>query len=140
MIEYLTAVVLIIVSLLIYRLFKSNGQEKDIKKNIPKKNVSESTLHKNKLTPEEKFVEIPKEKYVDAKSLLINSFREGKDLQHPHISKDGKSILFHDEKRIFLCLLNSFHEKNPKIYSKTVEQDVICDASYSEEKKYIFLK
>jgi len=73
----------------------------------------------------------------DNKNYILNSFREGKEMRNPFVSKDGKTILFHDEKRVCLCYLTNLEEKNPKFISKTVEQDTISDASYSEDKKYI---
>jgi hypothetical protein len=156
MIELIAAFLLIALTV-IYFVTKSNskkGNEKEDKKSNKNKNKSHTT---NKV--QEKVQEIPSQskiksnscipndenkkntlisdpsKIVDPKSIVLNAFREGKELRNPFTSKDGKIILFHDDKHIYLSFLNNFVEKNPKFLSKTVEQDVITDASYSEDKK-----
>ncbi len=130
MMEYLVAIVLIVLSLVVFRFFRGGSSPQSADK-------INTTSKKTPIEKENtvKTAAVPNEKIIDPKSFMINSFREGKDLIHPHITRDGKSILYHDEKRIFLCNLNSMREKNPKFLTKTVEQDVICDASYSQDKK-----
>ena len=45
--------------------------------------------------------------------------------------KNGHLILFCDEKKISLCLIKSFFSEAPKIYSKTIEKDLIADICLS---------
>ncbi len=136
MLEYMIAVILILLTILLFLFFRKGEEAQTNTRTKKEEKNKSSTLVKNQPQLETKSTStIPREKFVDPKSCLINSFREGKDVCHPFITRDGKTILYHDEKRIFLCNLNSFSEKNPKFLTKTVEQDVICDASYSQDKK-----
>lgn len=153
--ELIAAFVLIALTV-IYFLTRSKRSEKEEKisnKNKHKSNTTNKVQEKVQETPSQSNTKststVPKEenkkstrislsdpsKIVDPKSILLNSFREGKELRNPFTSIDGKIILFHDDKHIYLSFLNNFVEKNPKFLSKTVEQDVITDASFSEDKK-----
>ena len=160
MYEYIIALVLILVSL-VYFLRRPSSEETPLsgessnKKSKSKSKSGSSTVYKkdqvsstpstttttNKFSThptskeEEKAYPIDSSKLVDTKEYLLNSFREAKDLMNPFISRDGKTILFHDDRKIFLGFLNNFEEKNPKFLSKSVDHDVISDASYSEDKK-----
>jgi hypothetical protein len=154
----LIAALLLIALTVIYFLIRSKskgGKEKDEKKSSKNKNKSNFPVSSNGKVQEKSPQSIIKStasipaknennnitlisdqsKIVEPKSILLNSFREGKELRNPFTSKDGKIILFHDDKHIYLSFLNSFVEKTPKFLSKTVEQDVITDASYSEDKR-----
>lgn len=153
--ELIAAFVLIALTV-IYFLTRSKRSEKEEKKSNKNKHKSNTTnkVQETPSTPSQSNTKStpsnPKEgtrtsrtslslsdpsKIVDPKSILLNSFREGKELRNPFTSIDGKIILFHDDKHIYLSFLNNFVEKNPKFFSKTVEQDVITDASFSEDKK-----
>ena len=157
MIEFIAAFILILLTVLYFltRNKKVKGEKEDggkksnknkSKTNTPSSssstNTSKTTASSLKTAPsalevekKESLIVIDKTKIVEAKSLIINSFREGKDLRNPFASIDGKTILFHDDKHIYLSFLNNFTDKTPKFLSKTVEQDVITDASFSEDKK-----
>ena len=52
--------------------------------------------------------------------------------------KKGHLILFCDERKLSLCHLKSFLNESPKIYSKTLEKDLIVDICLSPEKKTVF--
>jgi hypothetical protein len=140
--EYIIAGVLILFTLLIYKFFRKepNTQESNLNTDKSNKKINSKPLQNdaNKSGTSALSHLDYQDKIVDGKSIMINSFKEGKILNQPSITGDGKTILFHDSKRIFLCNITSFSEKNPKFLSKTIEQDVICDASYSSEKKYLF--
>jgi hypothetical protein len=142
--EYIIALIFILFTILIYNFFKkdTNNYVSTSSKQITTNKIDNKSASKlpevnkiNNSNENSNPILNYQDKYVDAKSIMINSFKEGKILNQPYITGDGKTILFHDSKRIFLCNLNSFSEKNPKFLSKTIEQDVICDASYSSDKK-----
>ncbi len=153
--ELIAAFVLIALTVIYFltRSKRSEKEEKKSNKNKHKSNTTNKVQEKVQETPSQSNTKststVPKEenkkstrislsdpsKIVDPKSILLNSFREGKELRNPFTSIDGKIILFHDDKHIYLSFLNNFVEKNPKFLSKTVEQDVITDASFSEDKK-----
>jgi hypothetical protein len=155
MIEFIAAFILILLTVLYFltRNKKVKGEKDDKKSNKNKSktntpssssstNTSKTTASNLKTAPsapevekKESLIVIDKTKIVEAKSMIINSFREGKDLRNPFSSIDGKTILFHDDKHIYLSFLNNFTDKTPKFLSKTVEQDVITDASFSEDKR-----
>ena len=129
MLEYVIALILILGTLL---FFMTRAKKEETPK--PKSHKQEKEVTKKPEIKKEE-ISVDKTKIADHKSFLINSFKEGKDLMDPFSTQDGKTILFHDDKKIMLGFLNNFEEKNPKFLTKSVEQDVICDASYSEEKK-----
>ena len=52
--------------------------------------------------------------------------------------KKGHLILFCDERKLSLCHLKNFLSESPKIYSKTIEKDLIVDICLSPEKKTIY--
>lgn len=153
MIELIAAFLLIALTVIYFltRSKRSEKEEKKSNKNKHKSNIPNKVQEKVQETPSQSNTKStssnPKEmmstrttlsdasKIVDPKSILLNSFREGKELRNPFTSIDGKIILFHDDKHVYLSFLNNFVEKNPKFLSKTVEQDVITDASFSEDKK-----
>jgi hypothetical protein len=140
MIEFIIACIIILLTAVYFISTRGKQEEVVDNKKHQKAENKKSTVNIEKTTPnsnipEAKEISIDSSKIADNKSLLLNSFREGKEMINPYISKDGKTILFHDDKRISLCYLNNFEEKNPKFLSKTVEQDVISDAAYSEDKK-----
>lgn len=128
--EYLIAFVLIILVTLFLILKNQKHTE------IPPK-TSTKTTNKQEEKKEEKVNKSldtrENVKVVNKKDFLINSFREGKELRNPKISTDGKVIAFHDDKRIILCMLKNFYDKNQRFISKSVEQDVVCDIAFSEE-------
>jgi hypothetical protein len=148
--EFILAIVIIIATLIYFLYSRSGSSESTIKpgkKNKANNTSTDKTLEntgkinqtrQNTSTivkPEQNEKSLDKSLIVDKKSSQLNSFREGKEMRNPYVSKNGKIILFHDEKKISLCFLNDLEEKNPKFISKTVEQDVISDASFSEDKK-----
>jgi hypothetical protein len=146
--EYIIALIFIVFTILIYNFFKKDTNNNLSSNSKPINSDTIDTKSGSKLPLVNKInnsnensnpILNYQDKFVDAKSIMINSFKEGKILNQPYITGDGKTMLFHDSKRIFLCNLNSFTEKNPKFLSKTIEQDVICDASYSSDKKYTLL-
>lgn len=127
MFEIVVAVLLVLITVLYFAFSSKASKAKEPE-------VTNNTSQ-NKAETIKNVVEEKNEKIVDNKSILINSFREGKDLRHPFCTKDGKYIFFHDDKRIYLGLINNLVEKNPKFLTKTIEQDLIADASFSEDKK-----
>lgn len=130
--EYLIAIIIVSLTV-IYFLFLRKKEEP--KPKCKKENKTKETPAPVKKEEEKKTIDIDTSKIVDNKALLISSFREGKDMRNPLITHDGKTILFHDDKKISLCFLTNLEEKTQKFISKNVEQDVISDASYSEEKR-----
>jgi hypothetical protein len=133
--EYLIAIVIIICTLIFFVLM---SRKKEVEHKYPKSSKTIKEEDRVKHTTEKletPSVNIDNSKIANLKDHLINSFREGKELKNPKSSTDGKTILFHDDKRVFLCFLKNFSEKNPKILSKSVEQDVISDAALAEDTK-----
>lgn len=136
MLEYIIAFIIILITLVYFLLPQKEETHKSKRaKSEAKKETKEKEIVKTTPKVEVKEISLDKSKIADNKSYLLNTFREGKEMRHPYISKDGKTILIHDEKRLSLCFLNNFEEKNPKFISKNVESDVISDAAYSEDKK-----
>ncbi len=136
MIEYIIAFAIILITFIYFTFSRSSTSTTD---NTAKNNSKKDTKSKNNAKNNDKNTtndtSKTQTKSVDNKSYILNHFREGKVMQNPYVSSNGKTILFHDDKRICLCYLDSILQKNPKFYTKTVEQDVISDASYSEDKK-----
>jgi hypothetical protein len=142
MLEYIIAFIIILLTLIYFTTRKTEEtvdkspillKNKKLKAELEAKNAK-ATIEKSKNPPKE-VITIDKSKLVDLKTHTINQFREAKDLINPYITSDGKTILFHDDKKVFLGCLNTPDEKNPKFMSKSVESDTISDASYSEDQK-----
>lgn len=137
--EYIIAFILIIFVTL-YLLFRnkntSDAPQSTSKQTKKEETKKEETKKVDNITKTEDIKEV-NPKVVNNKDYLIQSLREGKELRNPKVSTDGKVIAFHDDKRIIICLLNNFLEKNPKFISKSVEQDVICDVAFSEEPRRV---
>lgn len=152
--EFIIALVIIVLTLLYFLFFKGEKKQETSKpKKVEQKpQIKQEKKEQTVVRPKEVIVEkvqesvqhVPKiieednsDKNVNLKEHMKYSFREVKDLRNPYISPNGKTILFSDEKRILIGFINNFNEKNIKFTSKSIEQDVITDISYSEEKKQI---
>ena len=131
--EFLIAVILIILVTIFIIFINYNNSDKTSAKSPTKPTIKEDITQTDKKDKTDEIKKINNPKVVNNKEYLIQSFREGKELKNPKISQDGKAISFHDEKRVILCLLNNFGDKNPKFISKSVEQDVVCDVAFSED-------
>lgn len=123
MIEYVITFILI-ASAIIFFILKSGSK--------PNITIEEKEEKKIEMTPM-----IKKEEPTNNKESLLNSFKEVKELRNPKVYSNGKVLLFSDEKRIVFGYINNLKEKNPKFFSKSVEQDIISDISYSEDKGLI---
>jgi WD40 repeat protein len=128
--EYLIAFVLIILVTL-FLILRNQKQTETPSKTFTKTTKKQEVKKEETVSKTQDIRE--NSKVVNSKDYLINSFREGKELRNPKISTDGKVIAFHDDKRIILCMLKNFHDKNQRFISKSVEQDVVCDIAFSEE-------
>jgi WD40 repeat protein len=131
--EFLIAFVLIILVTIFIILINYNNSDKTSAKPPTKPTIKEENINNDKKDKADENKKLNDPRVVNNKEFLIQSFREGKELKNPKISQDGKAISFHDEKRVILCLLNNFSDKNPKFISKSVEQDVVCDVAFSED-------
>ena len=112
---------------------KSKEKKETSKKNDIKKIVKEKEEKKdiNEINPE-------KEPKIDISKYLYKTIKECNSMLKCYFYKNGHLILFCDEKKISLCLIKSFFSEAPKIYSKTIEKDLIADICLSPEKKLIF--
>ena len=112
---------------------KSKEKKETSKKNDIKKIVKEKEEKKdiNEINQE-------KEPKIDISKYLYKTIKECNSMLKCYFYKNGHLILFCDEKKISLCLIKSFFSEAPKIYSKTIEKDLIADICLSPEKKLIF--
>ena len=108
---------------------KKKSQKKEIKKII---NEKEEKNIKKEIIPEKT------EPKIDISKYLFKTIKECNNMSKCYFYKNGRLILFCDEKKISLCLIKSFFNEAPKIYSKTIEKDIIADICLSPEKKMIF--
>lgn len=135
--EYIIPIVIIVITIVFFMTKKNEKPTKSKSKSktpIPKEN---KTPNLTKPVPEPEQDEESKDRIVNNKDILLNSFREVKELKNPFISKDGKTLLFSDEKRVLVGFISSFIDKNIKFLSKTIESDVVSDLAYSDEKKLL---
>jgi hypothetical protein len=123
--EIIIALILIILTVLFFVLRKDSKENEA--REIPKQVKQE----------EKKLEDIQKPviKLLDNKEHLINSFRKDRDLKNGYVYENGKYFLFYNEKSVFFGIFNNLTEKDPRIMSKNVEHDSVCDAWYSVEKK-----
>ena len=128
MIEFITAGIIILIS--IY-FFLSSKPKKEEKKNTENKS---ETIKKD-----EPKIELPKKKEPeeDISKYLIKTLRDVKDLNRIYVYNNGHIIIFCDNKKIGFCYLKHLNEKNTKILSKSIELDTITDISFSEDRKLI---
>jgi hypothetical protein len=129
--EILIAIILLAITLIFF-ILRTNSKEADapIAKNNSKK--KEKITDETPIAPKEK-IETPIAS--DNKEILLNSFRELKEMKNLRFIDDGKTFLFSDEKRIIIAKVENFVNKNIKFISKSIEIDTISDLVYSKIKK-----
>ena len=113
---------------------KNKKQKKD-NKNI--KQITKEEKNEKESNPIKTNIEKPEPK-IDLSKYLFKTIKECNNMSKCYFYKNGHLILFCDEKKISLCLIKNFFNESPKIYSKTIEKDVIADISLSPEKKMVF--
>ena len=113
---------------------KNKKQKKD-NKNI--KQITKEEKNEKESNPIKTDIEKPEPK-IDLSKYLFKTIKECNNMSKCYFYKNGHLILFCDEKKISLCLIKNFFNESPKIYSKTIEKDVIADICLSPEKKMVF--
>ena len=131
----------------LYYLFGSKSSEDKPKEKEKNKKQKKDNKNIQQITKEEKNekesnpiktnIEKPEPK-IDLSKYLFKTIKECNNMSKCYFYKNGHLILFCDEKKISLCLIKNFFNESPKIYSKTIEKDVIADISLSPEKKMVF--
>ena len=121
--------------LLILALYIFFGPQKSEPKPQENKNIKNPPIEKEKEKEIKKEKEEPK---IDISKYLIKTIKECNGMSKCYFYKKGHLILFCDERKLSLCHLKSFLNESPKIYSKTIEKDLIVDICLSPEKKTIF--
>ena len=119
---------------------KEKEKEKNKKQKKDNKNIKQTTKEEKKekeSNPIKTNIEKPEPK-IDLSKYLFKTIKECNNMSKCYFYKNGHLILFCDEKKISLCLIKNFFNESPKIYSKTIEKDVIADISLSPEKKMVF--
>ena len=119
---------------------KPKEKEKNKKQKKENKNIKQTTKEEKKekeSNPIKTDIEKPEPK-IDLSKYLFKTIKECNNMSKCYFYKNGHLILFCDEKKISLCLIKNFFNESPKIYSKTIEKDVIADISLSPEKKMVF--
>ena len=119
---------------------KPKEKEKNKKQKKENKNIKQTTKEEKKekeSNPIKTNIEKPEPK-IDLSKYLFKTIKECNNMSKCYFYKNGHLILFCDEKKISLCLIKNFFNESPKIYSKTIEKDVIADISLSPEKKMVF--
>ena len=125
----------IIAILTIYIFLCPNKATKDKPKSINKKPQNPKKEEKKEIIPKKVEKEEPK---IDISKYLIKTIKECNNMSKCYFYKKGHLILFCDEKKLSLCHLKNFLNDSPKIYSKTIEKDLIVDICLSPEKKTVF--
>ena len=124
----------------LYILFgskSSEGKSKE-KKETSKKNDIKKLEKEKEEKKDINEINQEKEPKIDISKYLYKTIKECNSMLKCYFYKNGHLILFCDEKKISLCLIKSFFSEAPKIYSKTIEKDLIADICLSPEKKLIF--
>ena len=124
----------------LYILFgskSSEGKSKE-KKETSKKNDIKKIIKEKEEKKDINEINQEKEPKIDISKYLYKTIKECNSMLKCYFYKNGHLILFCDEKKISLCLIKSFFSEAPKIYSKTIEKDLIADICLSPEKKLIF--
>ena len=119
-------------------MFFGPKQSKDTPKEIKKKIKTPPIVNeeeKNKIKEQKIKKEEPK---IDISKYLIRTIKECNYMSKCYFYKKGHLILFCDERKLSLCHLKNFLTESPKIYSKTIEKDLIVDICLSPEKKTIY--
>ena len=124
----------------LYILFgsKSSEEKSKEKKETSKKNDIKKIVKEKKEKKDINEINQEKEPKIDISKYLYKTIKECNSMLKCYFYKNGHLILFCDEKKISLCLIKSFFSEAPKIYSKTIEKDLIADICLSPEKKLIF--
>jgi WD40 repeat protein len=132
MIDIIIYALIFVVS--IYVLFfyekKENKSDKETKK-ITKPQPTETKVNEEQENME-KQIKIIKDLNTKA---IVNHFRETARLKNFFFSHDGQYLTFHDDKKFCLVYLKNLLDRNIRIYSKSVDTDVIAHVSYSEQTK-----
>ena len=119
-------------------IFFGPKQSKDKPKEINKKVKTppiDNEEEKNKIKEQKIEKEEPK---IDISKYLIRTIKECNYMSKCYFYKKGHLIIFCDERKLSLCHLKNFLTESPKIYSKTIEKDLIVDICLSPEKKTIY--
>ncbi len=124
----------------LYILFgskSSEGKSKEKKETSKKNDIKKFEKEKEEKKDINEIIQ-EKEPKIDISKYLYKTIKECNNMLKCYFYKNGHLILFCDEKKISLCLIKSFFSEAPKIYSKTIEKDLIADICLSPEKKLIF--
>ena len=125
--------------LLIIAIYIFFGPQKSEEKPKDNKKMKNPPIEKEKEIKETKKEKIEKEEpKIDISKYLIRTIKECNNMSKCYFYKKGHLILFCDERKLSLCHLKNFINESPKIYSKTIEKDLIVDICLSPEKKTIF--
>ena len=125
--------------LLIIAIYIFFGPQKSEEKPKDNKKMKNPPIEKEKEIKEIKKEKIEKEEpKIDISKYLIRTIKECNNMSKCYFYKTGHLILFCDERKLSLCHLKNFINESPKIYSKTIEKDLIVDICLSPEKKTIF--
>ena len=125
--------------LLIIAIYIFFGPQKSEEKPKETKKIKNPPIEKEKEIKETKKEKIEKEEpKIDISKYLIRTIKECNNMSKCYFYKKGHLILFCDERKLSLCHLKNFINESPKIYSKTIEKDLIVDICLSPEKKTIF--
>ena len=125
--------------LLIIAIYIFFGPQKSEEKPKENKKMKNPPIEKEKEIKETKKEKIEKEEpTIDISKYLIRTIKECNNMSKCYFYKKGHLILFCDERKLSLCHLKNFINESPKIYSKTIEKDLIVDICLSPEKKTIF--
>lgn len=106
-----------------------NKKSKKNKKSSENSTVNDVEIEKNK----DKELEKEKSKKVD-EFRLINTFREMKIINGSFFSYDCKFVVFHDEKKFCLVLINTDNlSQEIKKIVKNIDYDFISSVNYNQE-------
>ena len=139
-------IILVLVPIVYFLFFKSSTKSaeiKDKKKNKNHTNKKTEVEEKNNSTIETtennknnlNTINNTTEKPISNKNLILNSFKESKEISNITFSNCGKAVLFNDDKKFYLLLNSKYTEKSlSNLYSKSIENDVISDVAFSIER------